>query len=103
MPEINKKDNSWDWICRILFSIDVLLLISGYISFIQARKQLVSPLIPDSIVAQLMADSRFSESSILAGIILLAGLWFYSFNRMKAAAVLFGTAILVYLFLAVFC
>lgn len=102
MPEIKKKDNSWDWVCRILFSIDVLLLISGYLSFIQTRKQLVSPLIPGSIADQIMADSRFYESSISAGIILLAGLWFYSFNRKKAAVVLFGTAILVYQLLPYF-
>ncbi len=96
MAEIIKKDITLNWVCRILFSIDILLLISGYLSFIQARKQLVSPLIPDSIVTTIMTDSRFYESSIGAGVFLLAGLWYYSFNRMKTAVILFGTAIGVY-------
>lgn len=96
MTEINKKNTSLDWICRILFSIDVLLLISGYLIFFQTRKQLVSPLIPDSIVAQIITDSRSYESSIAAGVSLLAGLWFYSFNRKKTAVVLFVITILIY-------
>ncbi len=96
MTEIIKKDITLDWVCRILFSIDILLLISGSLGYIQARKQLVSPLIPDSVVTSIITDSRFYESSIGAGVILLAGLWFYSFNRKKTAVILFGTAILVY-------
>ena len=96
MTEIIKKDISLNWVCRILFSIDILLLISGSLGYIQARKQLVSPLIPDSVVTSIITDSRFYESSIGAGVFLLAGLWFYSFNRKKTAVILFGTAILVY-------
>jgi hypothetical protein len=96
MTEIIKKDISLNWVCRILFSIDILLLISGNLSYIQTRKQLVSPLIPDSLVTTIIKDSRFYESSIGAGVFLLAGLWFYSFNRKKTAVILFGTAILVY-------
>ncbi len=96
MIEIKSREKTWDWICRILFTLDVISLISGYIGFIQARHQLVSPLIPDSLVARIIADSRFYEASIGAGIFFLAGLWFYSFNWKKTAVVLFVTAFLVH-------
>ncbi len=96
MPEIKSADNSWNWICRILFTLDIISLLSGYIGLIQARHQLVSPLIPESLVTRIMTDSRLHESSIGAGVLLLAGLWFYSFNQKKTASILFILSILVH-------
>lgn len=102
MTEIKKQVNYWDWICRILFSIVILLLISGYISVIQARAQLVSPLIPPQTINMIIADSRLYECSTGSGLFLLAGFWSYSFGKKKMAVALLVAAILVYQLLPFF-
>jgi hypothetical protein len=94
MTEINKQDKAVEWLCRILFSVVILLLVSGYISALQTRRQLNSPLIPAETVKTIIADSRFYENSIAAGLFLLAGFWFYSFGKKKAAIALLVLAIL---------
>jgi uncharacterized SAM-binding protein YcdF (DUF218 family) len=94
MIEIKKQDKAEEWLCRILFSVVILLLISGYISALQTRKQLESPLIPEGIVNTIIADARFYENSIIAGLFLLAAFWLYSFGKKKIAMVLLGLAIL---------
>ena len=96
MTEIKKSDRAIEWVCRILFSVVILLLISGYISALQTRAQLVSPLIPQDTAEKIIADSRFYESSIGAGLVLLAGCWVYSFGMKKETIVLLGAAILVH-------
>jgi len=102
MTEIKKPENSLEWICRILFSIAILLLISGYISIIQSRSQLISPLIPAKTIDMIIADSRLYECSIGAGLLLLAGFWCYSFGKRKITAALLIAAVLVYQFLPAF-
>jgi hypothetical protein len=96
MPEISKKENQLQWICRILISINVLLIIGGYISFFQTKHQLDSPLIPRSTVYQIFADTdnMIMKASIISAGIFLAGFWFYSFNKKKTAIILFSACII---------
>ena len=102
MTEIKKSDRAIEWVCRILFSVVILMLISGYLSALQTRAQLVSQLIPRNTVENIIADSRFYESSIGAGLFLLAGFWFYSFGKKKGAIVLLGAAILAHQLIPIF-
>ena len=96
MTEIKKSDRAIEWGCRILFSVVILLLISGYTSALQTRAQLASPLIPRGTTDMIIADSRFYESSIGAGLLLLASFWFYNFGKKKVVIVLLGAAILAH-------
>lgn len=94
MTEFNKT-GKWDWICRIFFSLAVISMLRGYISYLQTKQQLVSPLIPSTVTDQIITDSHVFEGSLMAGILLLAGFWFFSFNRKKTAALFFGVAIIL--------
>ena len=96
MTEIKKSDKVLDWICRILFSVGILLLISGYLSALQTRAQLLSPLIPPGTTEKIISDTRLFESSIGSGLFLLAGCWLYSFGKKKETIVLLGAAILAH-------
>lgn len=96
MTEIKKQDTAEEWLCRIFFSIVILLLVSGYLSALQTRNQLISPLIPAGTVNAIITDSRIYEGSVGAGIFLLAGFWFYSFGKKKVAIAFLTVAILVH-------
>ena len=98
MTEISKKENQLQWACRILITVNVLLIIGGYISFFQTKYQLDSPLIPRSTVYQIFADSdnMIMKASIISAGIFLAGFWFYSFNKKKIAIILFSACIICF-------
>jgi hypothetical protein len=98
MAEISKRENQLQWICRILITINVLLICGGYISFFQMKYQLDTPLIPKSTVYQIFAESNgiIMKASIISAAILLTGLWFYSFKKLAIAACLFGASIICF-------
>ncbi|MEI9807890.1 MAG: hypothetical protein WDO16_08475 [Bacteroidota bacterium] len=101
MPENAGREKQLQWVCRILMTINVLLLCSGYISFFQLKYQLDSPLIPKSTIYRIFADTdkMIMNASIFSGIIFIAGFWFYSFNKKVIAAVLFATCIICFMLL----
>ncbi|MBI5371491.1 MAG: hypothetical protein HZA79_05635 [Sphingobacteriales bacterium] len=98
MPEINKREKQLAWICRVLITLDLLVVTAGYLSFFQAKRQLSSPLIPASIRFQIINDSYIFRASLLAAVFFLAGLWFYSFNKKGIAILLFTGALLGFRF-----
>lgn len=91
MAEIIKRENQLDWACRILITLDLVVILGGYFSYFQTRYQLVSPLIPQSTIDQIISDnvSIIMKASIVAAVIFLAGLWFYSFGKKSIALFLF--------------
>jgi hypothetical protein len=97
-----KGENQLDWACRILITIDLLLIVSGYIFYLQTKQQLISPLIPKSTVYQIVNDSHIFEISLIVAIPYLAGLWFYFYKKRVVAIILFSLALLfsktIYLF-----
>jgi hypothetical protein len=76
-------------------TIDMLVVVSGYFSFLKTQHQLMSPLIPQSTVYQILSDSsdNIIKASLISAGFVLAGLWFYSFKKHIPAIVLFGLAI----------
>jgi hypothetical protein len=75
--------------------MDVFAICANYVSTLQTKHQLVSPLIPKNLVAQVVYDAydlHTSASLICAGLF-LTGLWFYSFRKKASAAVLFFLAL----------
>lgn len=95
MTEISKREKQLEWLCRLLMTADVIVIISGYFSWFHAKRQLISPLIPRSTVFEIFSDAGdlHFNISIIAGFIFLAGLWLYSFKKKIAAIILFSAAI----------
>jgi hypothetical protein len=101
MPEISKREKQLDWVCRILITIDLYITVSGYISYFQTKRQLVSPLIPKSTLYDI--SEIYMKAGLITGIGLMAGLWLYFFKKRIAAIILLCLAMfsyeLVFLFL----
>ena len=93
MTAINKEKRI-DWICRILVTIQLIFVISGYITLLQTKYQLDSPLIPQSLIYEI------SYPNLTAGLItsgfMIATLWLYFFNKRVLAIWLAASSLLVY-------
>ena len=98
MSEILKRETKIEWACRVLMTVDVVVIVAGYISYFQAKNVLISPLIPKTTLYQILYDDNniIMKASLIAGSFFLAGLWFYSFKRKIPAIVLFSLAIIFY-------
>lgn len=98
MPEILRREKQLEWACRILMTADVFVIVSGYLSWFQTKRQLISPLIPTSTTFQIFSDGGdiHFKISMIAALIFLAGLWFYSFKRKITAIILFSAAIALF-------
>ena len=98
MTGILKREKQVEWACRILITSDVLVIVAGYISYFQSKRQLMTPLIPKSTIYQILYDSNeiVMKACLLSACLFLSGLWFYSFKRKIPAVVLFSLAIISY-------
>ena len=94
MLEISKREKQLDWVCKILISLDLYLTVSGYISYFQIKYQLTSPLIPRSTSYDI--SEIYMKAGLFAGIGLLAGLWFYFFQKRIIAIILLCLAAFSY-------
>lgn len=83
-----------EWICRGLITLDLYLVASGYISFFQTKHQLLTPLIPHSILYD-VADN-YMKASLITIPGLIVGLWFYFFRKRIVAIVFLCIAALSY-------
>jgi hypothetical protein len=94
--EIKIKNNElkFEWGCRIMLTLCILRLLSGYVVFIQTKHQLVSPLIPQSIIYEISA--WYIQASLISGVIFMAAIWFYFFNKKIPSLVAAGVCILAY-------
>ncbi len=96
MSNHSKKDTQLIWIYRIFVTLDIILIISGYISYYQTNYQLTSPLIPKSTIDVIMNDNGLFKASIVTSIPFLAGILVWSFNKKTAAIILLILSVLVY-------
>jgi len=103
MTEMSKRERSLEWACRLLMTADVIVIISGYLSWFQAKRQLVTPLIPRSTIYEIFSDGGDThfKISILASLIFLSGLWLYSFKKKVPAIILFSATIVLFLLNAI--
>jgi hypothetical protein len=63
MPS-EKREKLIEWICRIFLTVHVWFVASGYITFLQTKHQLISPLIPKDLILQ-VTQPGFYTSSVL--------------------------------------
>ena len=87
-----KKEKRIDWVCRILITLQLLLVIRGYIAFLQAKYQLVSPLIPQSVIYEI--SYPYIIASLIASGFMLITLWLYFLNKKNAAICVGGISLL---------
>ena len=98
MAEISKREKQLEWACRLLMTADVIVILSGYLSWFQTKYQLVTPLIPRSTIYEIFNDAGdiHFKVSIIAALIFLSGLWFYFFKKKILAIVLFSATIVLF-------
>ncbi|HET6994250.1 MAG TPA: hypothetical protein VFI06_04660 [Chitinophagaceae bacterium] len=92
MPEISEKPTWKEWACRILITLDLYFIVQGFASFFLTKHQLVSPLIPQSILYDVSANQM--KAGLATTIGLAAGIWTYFFKKRIAAIIILGIAAL---------
>lgn len=90
----SNNDSKFEWGCRIMLTIAMIRALSGYIVFIQTKDQLVSPLIPQSLIYEI-SDLHIIPS-LVAGIFFLISLWFYFYKKKIVVLITSGVAIFSY-------
>ncbi|HRI24841.1 MAG TPA: hypothetical protein PLZ45_09195 [Ferruginibacter sp.] len=83
--------------CRILLIIHVLISLLGYVAFLQADRQLVSPLIPATTVVEIARQSI--TSSLISGVLLIPSLLFYFYHKHLFLVICSTAAIVIYVML----
>ena len=98
MAQRSGNQKQVDWVCRVLFTLDIIIVVSGYWRYYQTRRQLVSPLIPKSTVYEIMEDffPDYVTACFWAAALCLAGVWLFSFNKKIMAAIFFGLSIIAF-------
>ena len=98
MNETRKNEKVLDWICRGLMTLNIFAICGTYISYFQVKQQLVSPLIPQSTIAEILFDTYnlTARAALVCGALFLIGLWFYSFKRKIVSIILFGLSVVLY-------
>jgi hypothetical protein len=97
MPQDEKKEKIIEWSARVLLSIHFYKCVSGMISFWQTKYQLVSPLIPSSIVDEI--TEPYWKASLVVSATFIVALWLYFFRKRIAAMIVSGTSIVAYQFI----
>ena len=75
----SKKEKTIEIACRILISLQLVLVIRGYIAFLQTKYQLVSPLIPESAIYEI--SYTYVMTSLIASVCMIVTLWLYFLKR----------------------
>lgn len=94
MPEKNKKEHYYEWACRVLLTFHLWLSMSGYISYLQAKYRLISPLIPESTIRAITAPGMYT--GLCMGGTFLAAIWFYFFRRKIITVIVSSLSLLAY-------
>jgi hypothetical protein len=92
VDKTNQTENVKEWTCRILLTLVLYLVASGYISYIQTMYQLVSPLIPSDTAFIIVEPTM--KTSLITAAGLLAGLWLYFFRKRTLCIVVLALCIL---------
>ena len=80
--------------CRILHTVQLIRTIAGYIAIWQTDYQLVSPLIPKTMVYDI--TFYWIKPCLFIGLALLISLWLYFFGKKTATIVLSAASILAF-------
>lgn len=76
---LTKRDKRIELACRVLLTLEVLVVIRGYLVSIQTKYQLMSPLIPQRIPDDIAYP--YQVTSLVTGLVLIATLWLYFLGK----------------------
>jgi hypothetical protein len=88
----SKKDKTIEIVSRILITLQLILVIRGYIELLQTKYQLVSPLIPQSVVYEV--SYPYIITSLIASGCMLVTLWLYFLKKKIAVIVIAAISLL---------
>lgn len=89
----SKKEKTIEIVCRILITLQLILVIRGYIAFLQTKYQLASPLIPQSAIYE-VSYTYVITSSIASGCMLVT-LWLYFLKKKIAVIIIAAISLLL--------
>jgi hypothetical protein len=87
------RDKRIEWACRALLTLQSLFVIRGYIVFLQTEYQLLSPLIPQSLIYDI--SDQYVIASLISGGFMLVSLWLYFINKKILSAIAGGASLLL--------
>ena len=79
---------------EILLFLNLLCLLAGYITFFQTEYQLVSDLIPKSVIIDI--SKPYFKASLIASVIFATSLFFYMRKKYTAAMILSAVMVMSY-------
>ena len=88
----SKKDKTIEIVSRILISLQLTLVIRGYIALFQTKYQLVSPLIPQNVIYEV--SNPYIFTSLIASGFMLVTLWLYFLKKKIAVIVIAAISLL---------
>ena len=94
MPEKSKRERYSEWACRILLTVHCWLTLSGYIAYLQAKHQLISPLIPEDTIRVLTEPNFYT--GLCMGATFLLSIWFYFFRKKLITIIMSSISVLAY-------
>ena len=83
-----------EWMCRIGLTLNTLLLTSNLLSFIQTEQLLISSLIPQSLIVQVLRSSTYASLYVAA--LFIPSLWFYFYRKLTVVIVLQALSVWIY-------
>ena len=89
----SNKDKTIEIVSRTLISLQLILVIRGYIAFLQTKYQLASPLIPQSIIYEI--SYPYIITSLIASGFMLVTLWLYFLKKKIAVIVIAAISLLL--------
>jgi hypothetical protein len=95
----NRANASKEVICRVLFTLNTLMLAASLLVYVQTEYQLVSPLIPRSTIDQIAGP--YLRGALVVAILLIPGLWFYFFRKLTVVIVLLVLSLLGFILLSI--
>jgi hypothetical protein len=79
MEKSERAKTRKEWACRILLTLHFWYCVSGYVSYVQAKHTLITPLIPQSTILNII-DANFLTSLVTSGVFILT-LWMYFLKK----------------------
>ena len=88
------KERSTEWACRIVLTVHLFTVVAGYISYLQTKYQLITPVIPANVIEQIA--SPFWKVSLAEAVLFSLSLWFYFFKKRLVVLILSSISILLF-------
>jgi hypothetical protein len=87
-----------DKVSKILLLVNSFISILGYVAFLQTEHQLVSPLIPSSMILEISKHSIIA--SFPSSVLLVISLFFYLIDKKIFSLVISSLALISYIILS---